>query len=128
MSIRSKISNAYWAAVKALGPLVPTPQVLAGSLTAAAGELIEAYVPGLDYAAWLSLAAGAAVAYLVGPEPSVPPGALVVRPRRVRPEFPWAPTTTDEDLPPKVGHSDTPPEVPGEWVGPEDDPQTRSLT
>lgn len=130
MNVRQKISSVYWDAVKALGPLVPTPQVLAGSITAGLGELIEAYVPGLDYAAWLSLLAGAVVAYAVGPEPSVPPGTTILGP----------PTVATIDLPgdpppsqlewdsPHLHFSADAPDVDGEWVGDDDDPRPSGLT
>lgn len=112
MSIRNKISAVYWDAVKKLGPLVPTPQVVGAGLAAIVAGLISRYGVELEVVGISEeLVVGAislGVAYLIGPEPSVPPGTAIL-----------VGVTKDPEL---VEGFDQEPQVPGEFVGEEDDP------
>lgn len=116
MNLREKISAAYWAAVDRIGPLVPTPQVIGAGLSGIVVGLLDKYaidvsVIGISPA----IVAGAvalSVAWLIGPE-------------RIK-GVPFDPKFDAEITPgaPElsvVGTSDTRPEPPGEFVGPEDD-------
>lgn len=108
VKIREKISAIYWDAVEALGPLVPTPQVIGSGLAAIVVGLIDNYaidisVVGLDS----SVIVGAIVlgiAWLIGPERRI---------QGVRLEL-------AEDIPPQYGYSDGPPVLGGQYIDPED--------
>jgi hypothetical protein len=129
MSIRTSISNAYWAAVEKLGPLVPTPQVVAAGAAAIAGGLLDKYaidlsVVGLSPALVVG-AVSLGVAYLIGPERDEEGQRLKGDPFTERP---GVELHTPPELTSFPGGADTLPRTPGEPVGPDEgDDKTRGL-
>jgi hypothetical protein len=112
--VRTKVRELYWKAVASpLGRYIPTPQVLGAALAAVAANIVATQVPSLSLpAGLLETVAALVVGYVIGPPinpadvgPTLPEGSWLLIP--------------DEEV---VEQFDAPPEVPGEWVGPEDDP------
>jgi len=115
VKIREKISAAYWGLVDRVGPLVPTPQVIGAALTGVVLGLLNKYAIDLSVVSISpAVVAGAialGVAYLIGPE-------------KIKGEY-FDPKYDAVITPPKlqaVGSTDRKPEIVGEYVGPEDDP------
>lgn len=113
-SLRSKVSELYWKAVDTFGTLVPTPQVIGATLAGAIVQFLQ--VKGIDLSpfgitpGFISVAAASAVAYLIGPER--------IKEQDTHYEAEILPGPPALQI---VGHSDKPPALPGEFVGPEDD-------
>lgn len=116
-SFRSKVSELYWAAVKTVGPLVPTPQVIGAALAGVVIQYLQ--VRGIDLSPWgitpgfISVTSATIVAYLIGPERDLE-GNRLNQVEIGEVTFPEPPELR------VVGSSDTPPEAPGQFVGPED--------